>query len=157
LKGAAFEAPLKSGPAKSPCPERNEMLNTVSSPKGTSREKQLKTMTMMMMRCAMATMFAVLASGCGPMTREEKISALSGTASAGASLYSANCSSCHGVDGKGAATFPSLVEPVKNDPKAEVVGVILNGKTGTSMMSYATLTDQQVADLYAYLKETVGK
>lgn len=98
---------------------------------------------------------AVVMTACGPMTQAEQIAAISGTASAGQALYTSTCASCHGANGKGTASGVDLFEPVGSDPATEVIETILNGKTGTSMAAYKTvLTNQQIADLYAYMKAT---
>mgnify|MGYP000952077755 CR=1 FL=1 len=105
-----------------------------------------------MKRVMWSVIMLAAVSACGPMSREEKIAALTGTAATGATLYTAQCASCHGADGKGTASGVDLWEPVKNDPATELLGVIINGKKGTSMASYSGLADQQLADLYAHLK-----
>ncbi|MFZ5442477.1 MAG: c-type cytochrome [Myxococcota bacterium] len=105
-----------------------------------------------MKRMMWSVVALVAVSACGPATREEKVAALTGSASSGAMLYAAQCASCHGADGKGTASGVDLWEPAKNDPATEVIGVIINGKKGTAMASYSGLSDQQLADLYAHLK-----
>lgn len=98
---------------------------------------------------------AVVMTACGPVTQADQIAALTGTASAGQALYTSTCASCHGANGKGTGSGVDLFEPLKNDPATEVIETILNGKTGTSMAAYKTvLTNQQIADLYAYMKAT---
>jgi len=121
------------------------------------------------MRLALSSLVLSLAlAGCGGadtsgtdagvQTRTEKIGALTGDVAAGQLMYENNgCSGCHGAKGLGTTAGPALGEPLKNDPKAEVVDVLLNGVKGTAMSSYASLTDQQIADLYAYMKATFGK
>lgn len=104
------------------------------------------------------TMLAVLGACGAPQTRAEKIAAMSGNVTNGKTLYDANCSSCHGTDGKGiTGSGADLVGPAKNDSAADVIGTIINGKPGTTMLSYATQTDQVIADLYTYIKATFGK
>jgi mono/diheme cytochrome c family protein len=98
---------------------------------------------------------AVVMTACGPMTQADQVAALTGTASAGQALYASTCASCHGANGKGTGSGVDLFEPLKNDPATEIIETILNGKTGTAMSAYKTvLTNQQVADLYAYMKAT---
>jgi cytochrome c oxidase subunit 2 len=94
----------------------------------------------------------------GAQTRTDKIVALTGSVSAGELVYQNNgCSGCHGAKGLGTASGPTLDEPLKNDGKAEIVEVLLDGVKGNAMASYASLSDQQIADLYAYMKSTFGK
>lgn len=95
-----------------------------------------------------------------PATSERiaKISTLPGNAAAGKTVYettaSPACVSCHKADGKGQGNlYPSLVEPSQTDPVDELAGYILNGKN-TGMPKQTGLSDQQVADVIAYMKET---
>jgi mono/diheme cytochrome c family protein len=95
----------------------------------------------------------------GVKSREQKVAALAGVAANGASLYltKGNCGSCHGADGKTPTngSFPSLKEPSASDPVDELAGYILNGK-GTGMPACATkFTDQEVADLVAWMKANI--
>jgi mono/diheme cytochrome c family protein len=105
-----------------------------------------------------------LASACGsaPRSRAEAIAALPGNATAGKATYSSDCASCHGGDGKGQSstladggtqvTFPYLIEHVGEHPAADFINSIITGVPGTAMASYASLSDQQLADLCAYIK-----
>ena len=81
------------------------------------------------------------------------ILALDGTPTAGKTVYDANCASCHKPDGSGDSTFPSLVTKVPEESDEDIIEVILNGK-GAMQGFRAQLSDQQVADLHAYLRET---
>lgn len=99
---------------------------------------------------------AVALSACAG--REQQIVKLTGSASNGAALYTQTCATCHGADGKGTSSGVDLHEPAKNDEPTEVVETILNGRSNTAMTAYAnTYSDQQVADLYAYIKGTFGQ
>lgn len=100
-----------------------------------------------------------LFAGCGPMSRTEKIAALTGTATAGKTVYEANCSSCHGSSGKGTPSSSNvdITDHVKEHPAADFLAFIVNGVPNTNMASYASLSDQQLADLYAYIKNTLAK
>ncbi|MEA2719592.1 MAG: ubiquinol-cytochrome c reductase cytochrome b subunit [Candidatus Eremiobacteraeota bacterium] len=91
------------------------------------------------------------------------------TAGAGASVYTANCSGCHGATGTGVAgQFPPLAgnDFVTGDKK-KVVGVILNGLNGkidvkgttyNSVMPpwKGTLTNKQIADVATYIRNAWG-
>ena len=79
----------------------------------------------------------------------------------GATLYQANCSTCHGaaLDGKGPAgaahqpppaNFKSAEFWVEHDPKA-VKAAIKNGSPGTAMMAFAHLPDEDVDAIVSYL------
>lgn len=96
----------------------------------------------------------------GPTTAERvaNISKLTGNATAGKTVYekaaSPTCASCHQADGKGdkSRSYPSLVEPAANDPVSELATNVLNGKG--VMPKQTDLTDQQIADVIAYMKAT---
>ena len=82
----------------------------------------------------------------GPVDRAAAILALDGDASAGAEVYGTNCTGCHGADGSGGDPGPNIqgVDP------AFAVDTLLNGNGG--MPSYATLGDQDIADVVAFLQ-----
>lgn len=104
-------------------------------------------------------LFAVmsaLVTACGappaePTTREGRIALLMGKAETGAPLFASNCAGCHGADGKG-KTGPSLVGRIHDAEPEVIIGYVVNGKG--KMPKFDTLTDQQVADLYAHLNAT---
>lgn len=100
-------------------------------------------------------------------------SARAADAAAGGILFNANCSSCHGISGKGdgpvgAALTPPprnftigdfAFDPSGNGTKGEdedLIAVIKNGamKFGGSplMAPWPTLTDAQVADIIAHIR-----
>ncbi len=94
------------------------------------------------------------------------ITKLTGNATAGKTVYetssSPSCASCHKSDGTGSGAdglFPELAEPSKNDPVDELAGYILNGVAGkkAQMPKQSSLSDQQVADVVAYMKQAFGK
>lgn len=107
-----------------------------------------------MKRIAFAVFSSFMLSACGsaPSARAVQVAALTGSEPAGAALFASTCKSCHGTNGTGTASGPTLVEPAKNDPATEVIDVIINGKGRGEMASYASLSDQQIADLYAHIK-----
>ncbi len=80
--------------------------------------------------------------------RAVTVSALTGVSANGKVVYDQVCSVCHGPTGAGTAAGNSLVDSSKD--KAAVIEVLLNGITGTSMASYSSRTDQELADLTAY-------
>jgi mono/diheme cytochrome c family protein len=85
------------------------------------------------------------------------IKALTGNATAGALVYNTTatpaCVSCHQADGK---SMKDLAEPSKADAVEELAGYILSG-IGSAMPAQKTLSNQQVADVVAYIKATFGK
>lgn len=82
----------------------------------------------------------------------------SGNATAGADIYSGFCQSCHGMDGtglpdaaspgsKGINLHEEIAEPLPDDCWVKVV------KHGEGdMVPVAGITDQQIADVLAYMK-----
>lgn len=74
------------------------------------------------------------------------VSSAAGDTSSGASLYAANCASCHGGSAQG-GSGPSLAGI---SDSAGVIDTILYGTEG--MPGFAdTLSDQEVSDILAYL------
>ena len=87
--------------------------------------------------------------------RPADILALEGDAAAGADLYAANCAACHGADGSG-GTGPALTEEVPaHESDEELLHHIIEGPG--DMPSFDWMTDQQLADLLAYLRATFGE
>ncbi len=89
--------------------------------------------------------------------------------SAGAKLFAANCTGCHGATGMGQpGIFPSLVANsyVSGDTKRLIhtVKFGLTGKLVAKGVKYdgimppwaGTLTDQQIADVVSYVRTTWG-
>lgn len=79
--------------------------------------------------------------------RSEQIAALSATATAGETTYTQVCAVCHGPDGTGTATGNSLVE--SNFTKSMIIDIIIEGQG--DMSSYASLPDQDIANVTAYV------
>lgn len=96
---------------------------------------------------------AVLAGCTGQATGNEidAILALPADPALGAEVYLARCALCHGDAGEG-GSGPSL-QGDEAEPY-ELIGVILDG-TGTMSGFRDTLTEQEVADLHAYLQQTI--
>lgn len=76
-----------------------------------------------------------------------------GDATAGAEVYTASCAACHGADGAGTDTYPSLVEEVPEKSDAQLEDIILNG---TGSMAPVALDEQELTDLLAYLRQEFG-
>lgn len=89
----------------------------------------------------------------------------------GASLYEGTCMACHGADGKGVPTIPGkTVAPplagsarVIGDDKA-VIDIVLRGLNGpidgvdygAPMISMAYFSDEQLADILTYVRNSFG-
>lgn len=99
---------------------------------------------------------ALLVAACGDKDdsgaagdRASDILALTGDAAAGETVYTGNCSGCHGADGAGSDSFPSLVGVTASEG---TINTVLDGISGTAMGSYASLSDQDIADLFAHIE-----
>ena len=76
----------------------------------------------------------------------------------GGEVYAANCAACHQATGKGVAgAFPALDgSKVVNGPKGVQLSLVLNGKQGTAMASFARLTDNELAAVITYTRNAWG-
>ena len=88
--------------------------------------------------------------------------ALAGDVAAGRTLWKANCMACHGqnADGKGPAAAALRPSPTDftaaaywaGTTDADIRTAIRTGSPGTSMMAFAQLSDEQIANIIAFLK-----
>jgi mono/diheme cytochrome c family protein len=102
----------------------------------------------------------IVSCGGAPQTRAGQIAALGGRSAQGQGLYQYYaCASCHGNDGTGtpSSNNVSIAARVKVLAPEVFIGKILDGVTGTEMTPYGYLTDQQLADLYAYVASVLGR
>lgn len=110
-----------------------------------------------MNRRVLAALGAVVAIGCdggaGDPSRIDAILALEGEIATGATVYSANCTACHGADG-GGASAPDLNSVVPPLSDSDLVDTVLTGANG--MPDFAQLSDQAIADLLAHLRDAHG-
>ena len=92
----------------------------------------------------------LFSSACANQT--DDVLALDGDATAGAETYAAECASCHGDAGEG-ATGPALAG--SGVDREEVVDLVVNGKE--EMPAFGdTLSDQEIADVAAYVADDLG-
>ncbi|MFZ0031170.1 MAG: cytochrome b N-terminal domain-containing protein [Candidatus Cybelea sp.] len=102
------------------------------------------------------------ASGAGAATS-------STTTGPGASVFSENCASCHGAQGKGVpGTFPPLADnPVVIGDPDKVIGIVLGGLHGAITVGgqnyngqmpawKGTLTNKQIADVITFIRGSLG-
>ncbi|MCW5593041.1 MAG: cytochrome c oxidase subunit II [Burkholderiales bacterium] len=77
---------------------------------------------------------------------------------AGEKVYAANCAACHQPTGKGMPpAFPALDgSKVVNGPKAAQLALVLGGKQGTAMASFARLSDSELAGVITYTRNSWG-
>lgn len=76
----------------------------------------------------------------------------------GEKLYAANCGACHQATGKGLPpAFPALDgSKVVVGPKDGQVALLLKGRQGTAMASFARLTDTELAAVITYTRTAWG-
>lgn len=94
---------------------------------------------------ALAVLLSGLA-GCGPNEpRAGKVLALAGDPQRGRVLYGQTCAACHKVSDAWPITL-WLYRPVG------FVSTLIDGVPRTKMPSFAAWTDQQLADVHAYVR-----
>ena len=103
-----------------------------------------------MSRSVLVLLAALALSACKENDdRVDAILALDGDAAAGETLYGSDCAVCHATDGSG-GTGPSL----QGGPSDQiVVDQVING--GGSMPAFDDYADQDIADVLAYLKDSI--
>jgi cytochrome c oxidase subunit 2 len=76
--------------------------------------------------------------------------------SRGEKVYASNCAACHQGSGKGVmGAFPALdASPLVMGPKAANIDILLKGKPGTAMASYAQLSDVEIAAVITFTRAT---
>lgn len=91
-----------------------------------------------------------------PDAHVDTILALTGDATAGKAVHDNTCAPCHGANGEGISGYsPALTDEFKDLSDAEIVSVVINGY-GADMPPQSALSDQDVADVLAYGRETYG-
>ncbi len=68
-------------------------------------------------------------------------------------LYRTYCSNCHGANKKGTAIAPEIITRTKKYSNAKIAGIIKKG--AAPMPAFSFLTEQQIASIVAYVKDTV--
>ena len=73
-------------------------------------------------------------------------------------VYAATCAACHQASGKGMPpAFPALAGgKLATGPKAGHIDIVLKGKPGTAMASFATLSDADLAAVITYERTSWG-
>lgn len=76
----------------------------------------------------------------------------------GGAIFAANCVACHQATGKGMPpAFPALDgSKVVTGAKGAQVALVLNGKQGTAMASFARLSDSELAAVITYTRTAWG-
>lgn len=93
-------------------------------------------------------LLAIVSVACSSSTssRVTTINGLKGDTTAGKSVYTNSCSSCHGTDAKSGSARENL--PSKNASTA--YAQIIDGEG--SMPSFSDLSDQDIANVWAYVQ-----
>ena len=75
---------------------------------------------------------------------------------AGSKIYASNCVACHQATGKGMPpAFPALSgSKVVQGPMEAQIGVLLNGRPGTARVSFARLSDSDLAAVISYTRNS---
>lgn len=91
-------------------------------------------------------------AGCAPADPERpaRVLELSGDATNGAAVYSRACASCHDADGNGTST--TMAQHVSGSTDEDLAEVIAGG----GHVSQSAMSEQEAADLLAYLNATWG-
>jgi cytochrome c oxidase subunit 2 len=101
-----------------------------------------------------------VAAGGAPAAKAEpdKVWALKDLIDNGQKVYAANCAACHQPTGKGMPpAFPALDgSKVATGPKAGHTGIVLKGKPGTAMASFAHLSDVDIASVITFERNSWG-
>jgi mono/diheme cytochrome c family protein len=124
------------------------------------------------MKIAVVLALAFTIAGCAKSSQSSASASVAAaknpaSASDGATVYLANCSSCHQADGKGVAgAFPPLAENpiVTGDPVAVITIVndglegrlVVNGQAYSGIMPHwkGLLSDEQIAAVITYIRSS---
>lgn len=105
---------------------------------------------------ALATLLPACAGEDGGNADVDNILMLSGDADNGAMIYSSKCAVCHGAMGEGGVGVALKTEAAEESDE-EIVEDVLEGISGTEMPAFRSqLTDQEVADLLAFIRRDFG-
>ena len=76
----------------------------------------------------------------------------------GEKIYAANCVACHQANGKGLPpAFPSLAgSKMVLGTSDQQINILLNGRAGTAMQSFARLSNSEIATVITYTKNSFG-
>jgi len=82
---------------------------------------------------------------------------VSGNSEAGEIRYNQTCKNCHGAAGKGVASYPKVsgndVSYTKSKLETYREGIKIGPNSSLMIMMAKPLTDEEIADLAAYLKD----
>ena len=104
------------------------------------------------------TVTAGAAPAAAPAEDENKVFTMAEAKEKGEKIYAANCVVCHQSNGKGMPpTFPSLAgSKIVLGPSDQQISILLNGKAGTTMQSFARLSNSEIAAVISFTKNSFG-
>lgn len=79
-------------------------------------------------------------------------------ASPGKQTFTSVCAACHGLDGRGSEKAPGIVGNARTQHRsdAELLRIVSEGKPGTGMPAFRSLTPAQVRSVVRYLRAMQG-
>ena len=94
------------------------------------------------------------AAAAAPAEDYTKVYTLAEMKTTGEKIYTDNCAACHQANGKGTPpAFPALSgSKIVAGPLDGQINILLNGKPGTAMTSFARLSDSDIAAVMTYTK-----
>lgn len=93
-----------------------------------------------------------------PAEDDNKVFTIAEAKDKGEKIYAANCVACHQPNGKGMPpAFPSLAgSKVVLGSSDQQINVLLNGRAGTAMQSFARLSNSDIAAVITFTKNSFG-
>lgn len=111
-----------------------------------------------MKQLAWAALAAMTLAACGgPVDKTGRVPgilALTGDVSAGQTVFANTCAGCHGPEGKGGSA-KAIASAIPGHTPETLATIALNGTGFIMGPAGKDLSDQQVADLVAWLKATL--
>ena len=107
------------------------------------------------MQRALFLILALSSIGCASKETAITDSGGSGETPNGAAVFHDNCEGCHGPNGDGVGSSPSLVERVPELSDSELAEIIDKGKL--PLMGPPDLTNDEADAVFLYVRETFGQ
>jgi len=90
-----------------------------------------------------------------------EVEALVGNIEAGEARYNQTCKNCHGVAGKGVASYPKVsgneIDYTTSKLETYREGIKIGPNSSLMIMMAKPLTDEEIANLAAYLKDAAAE
>lgn len=101
---------------------------------------------------------AASAAAAAPAEDDGKIFTLAEAKDKGEKIYATNCVACHQPNGKGMPpAFPPLAgSKIVLGPADQQINILLNGKPGTAMQSFARLSNSELAAVISFTRNSFG-